>query len=171
MFYLNMLDYTVFFPMLSTLTWDTLLTLRSTWGFYLNHLIPLRPIKSVFNNVLLEHGRLPHVLPLAVHLILLPEQVEVVILSHYYSLSLPSPSPLGLDWDLGWTVSIYDKIMTKLITGSMIERIHDSINDWIWDRPWHRTILIDRGTDRSSKEYKCYCWLHLQNPFILYCIL
>ena len=49
MFYLNMLDYTVFFPMLSTLTWDTLLTLRSTWGFYLNHLIPLRPFKSVFD--------------------------------------------------------------------------------------------------------------------------
>ena len=71
MFYLNMLDYTVFFPMLSTLTWDTLLTLRSTWGFYLNHLIPLRPFKSVFDNVLLEHGELPHVLPLAVHLILL----------------------------------------------------------------------------------------------------
>ena len=40
-----MLDYTVFFPMLSTLTWDTLLTLRSTWGFSLNHLISLRPIK------------------------------------------------------------------------------------------------------------------------------
>ena len=87
MFYLNMLDYTVFFPMLSTLTWDTLLTLRSTWGFYLNHLIPLRPFKSVFDNVLLEHGGLPHVLPLAVHLIFLPEQVEGVILSHFYSLS------------------------------------------------------------------------------------
>ena len=67
MFYLNMLDYTVFFPMLSTLTWDTLLTLRSTWGFYLNHLIPLRPIKSVFDNVLLEHGGLHCVLPCAVH--------------------------------------------------------------------------------------------------------
>ena len=26
MFYLNMVDYTVFFPVLSTLTWDTLLT-------------------------------------------------------------------------------------------------------------------------------------------------
>ena len=37
MFYLNMVDYTVFFPVLSTLTWDTLLALRSTWGFYLNH--------------------------------------------------------------------------------------------------------------------------------------
>ena len=64
-----MVEYTVFFPVLSTLTWDTLLTLRSTWGFYLNHLIPLRPFKSVFDNVLLEHGGLPHVLPLAVHLI------------------------------------------------------------------------------------------------------
>ena len=69
------------------LTWDTLLTLRSTWVFYLNHLIPLRPFKSVFDNVLLEHGGLPHVLPLAVHLIFLAEQVEGVILSHFYSLS------------------------------------------------------------------------------------
>ena len=70
MFYLNMVDFTVFFPVLSTLTWDTLLTLRSsTWGFSLNHLISLRPIKSVFDNILLEHGGLPHVLPLAVHLI------------------------------------------------------------------------------------------------------
>ena len=42
--------------------------LRSTWGFYLNHLIPLRPIKSVFDNVLFEHGGLHHVLTLAVHL-------------------------------------------------------------------------------------------------------
>merc|ERR1711940_509995 len=74
-----MVEYTVFFPVLSTLTWDTLLTLRSTWGFYLNHLIPLRPFISVFDNVLLEHGGLPHVLPLAVHLIFLPEQVEGVI--------------------------------------------------------------------------------------------
>ena len=85
MFYLNMLDYTVFFPMLSTLTWDTLLTLRSTWGFYLNHLIPLRPFKSVFDNVLLEHGGLHCVLPCAVHPDL--EQLEGVILSHFYSLS------------------------------------------------------------------------------------
>ena len=79
-----MVDYTVFFPVLSTLTWDTLLTLRSSWGFYLNHLIPLRPLKSVFDNVLFEHGGLPLVLPLAVHL---TEQVEGVILSHFYSLS------------------------------------------------------------------------------------
>ena len=41
----------------------------------------------VFDKVLLEHGGLPHVLPLAVHLIFLPEQVEGVILSHFYSLS------------------------------------------------------------------------------------
>ena len=35
MFFLNMVDYPVFFPSLSTLTWDTFLTLRGTWGFYL----------------------------------------------------------------------------------------------------------------------------------------
>ena len=46
MFFLNMVDYPVFFPMLSTLTWDTFLTLRGPWGFYLNHLVPPRPSKS-----------------------------------------------------------------------------------------------------------------------------
>ena len=39
------------------------------------------------HNVLLEHGGLPHVVSLAVHLIFLPEQVEGLILSHFYSLS------------------------------------------------------------------------------------
>ena len=46
MFFLNMVDYPVFFPSLSTLTWDTFLTLRGTWGFYLNHVLPLKPFKS-----------------------------------------------------------------------------------------------------------------------------
>ena len=46
MFILNMVDCPLFFPMLSTLTWDTLLTLRGTWGFYLNHVVPPRPSKS-----------------------------------------------------------------------------------------------------------------------------
>ena len=31
---------------MSTLTWDTFLTLRCTWGFYLNHVIPHRASKS-----------------------------------------------------------------------------------------------------------------------------
>ena len=39
-----------------------------------------------FDDVLLEHGGLPHVLPLAVHLFFCAEQVEGVILSHFYSL-------------------------------------------------------------------------------------
>ena len=30
--------------------------------------IPLRPLKTILNNVLLEHDGLPHVLPLTVHL-------------------------------------------------------------------------------------------------------
>ena len=42
----GMVDYAVFFPSLSTLTWDTFLTLRGTWGFYLNHVLPPRPSKS-----------------------------------------------------------------------------------------------------------------------------
>ena len=109
MFYLNMVIYTVFFPVLSTLTCDNLLTLSGTWGYYyLNHLILLRSFKSVFDNVLLEHGGLPHVLPLAVHLIVLPEQVEGVIQSDFYSLSFlvrgpkdfsVSPSPFKTDFD------------------------------------------------------------------------
>ena len=45
-FYLNMVNYPVFFPLMSTLTWDTFLTLRGTWGFYLNHVIPHRASKS-----------------------------------------------------------------------------------------------------------------------------
>ena len=68
MFYLNMVVYTMFFPVLSTLTWDTLLTPRSTWGFYLNHSITLRPFKSVFDNVLLEHVGLPFIFPFKIHL-------------------------------------------------------------------------------------------------------
>ena len=36
MFFFNMVDYPVFFPMLSTLTWDTVLTPRGDWGFYQN---------------------------------------------------------------------------------------------------------------------------------------
>ena len=46
MFFLNMMDYPVFFPTLSTLTWDTFLTFMGTWGFYLNHVLPPRPSKS-----------------------------------------------------------------------------------------------------------------------------
>ena len=41
-----MVDYPLYFPMLSTLTWDTFLTLRGPWGSYLNHLLPPRPSKS-----------------------------------------------------------------------------------------------------------------------------
>ena len=80
-----MVDYCMFFPLLYTLTWNTFLTLFR--GFSLNHVLLLRLFKSILDIVLLEHGGLPHVLHLAVHLILLPEQVEGVILSHFYALS------------------------------------------------------------------------------------
>ena len=46
MFFLNMVYYPVFFPSLSTLTWDTFLTLRGTQGFYLNHVLPPGASKS-----------------------------------------------------------------------------------------------------------------------------
>ena len=42
---------------------------------------------SNHDNVLLEHGGLPHVLSLAVHLVFCAEQVEGVILCNFYSLS------------------------------------------------------------------------------------
>ena len=63
----------------------------------LDHLLSL-------DNVLLEHGGLPHILPLAVHLDFFAEQVEVVLLSHFFSLSffLESsfmPKSLGV---VGW---------------------------------------------------------------------
>ena len=37
MFYVNMVDYPVFFPLMSSLTWDTFLTLRGTQRFYLKY--------------------------------------------------------------------------------------------------------------------------------------
>ena len=46
LFYLILVDYPMFFLSLSTLTWDTSLTLRCTWGFYLNHALPPRLSKS-----------------------------------------------------------------------------------------------------------------------------
>ena len=46
MFFLNMVNYPVFFPTLSTLTWDTVLTPRGTWGIYLDHIHLLTPFKS-----------------------------------------------------------------------------------------------------------------------------
>ena len=60
-------------------------------------------VHGVHHNVLLEHGGLPHVLPLVVHLIFLPEQVEGDILSHFYSLSflvrgLVHAYKLGVGW-------------------------------------------------------------------------
>ena len=46
MFFLNTVNYPVFSPLMSTWTWDTLLTLRGTQGFYLNHVLPPRLSKS-----------------------------------------------------------------------------------------------------------------------------
>ena len=51
------------------MTWDILLTLSSTWGFYLNHVtITQAHFECALHNVLLEHGELPCVLPFDVHL-------------------------------------------------------------------------------------------------------
>ena len=44
-------------------------------------------VHGVHHNVLLDHGGLPCVPPLGVHLIFLPQQVERVILRHFYSSS------------------------------------------------------------------------------------
>ena len=40
-----------------------------TRGYQLDQLLSLRLLKPLFDNILLEHGGLPHVLPLAVHLV------------------------------------------------------------------------------------------------------
>ena len=44
------MDYPVFFPTLSTLTWDTFLKLRGPWGFYLNHVLctPTQTFKKLW---------------------------------------------------------------------------------------------------------------------------
>ena len=47
-----------------------------TSGDELDKLLSLRLLKLFFDNVLLEHGGLPHALPLAVQLIFCAEQVE-----------------------------------------------------------------------------------------------
>ena len=65
-----MVVYPVFFPLLSTLTWDTFLTLRDTQGFYLNYVLPwmlITSTTSMIDNVFTEQGRLIHFLPLVVH--------------------------------------------------------------------------------------------------------
>ena len=91
--------YPVFFPMLSMLTWNTL-KLQVTWGFYLNHVhqlsLSLRIIQSYLDNVLLEHGGLPCVLPYAVHqrlLIWKSASEFIAVFSH------PKSAPLLKSWN------------------------------------------------------------------------
>ena len=60
--------------------------LRMTQGYQLDHSLSQRLLKHFFDNVLLEHVVLICVLPHAVHLVFCAEQVEGVILSHFYSL-------------------------------------------------------------------------------------
>ena len=57
-----------------------------TQGYQLDQLLSLRLLKPFCYNVVLEHGGHPNILHLAVHLDFF-EPVEVVILSHFYSLS------------------------------------------------------------------------------------
>ena len=58
-----------------------------TQGYELDHSLSQGLLKHFFDNVLLEHVGLVCVLTLAVHLFFCAEQVEGVILSHFYSLS------------------------------------------------------------------------------------
>ena len=58
-----------------------LLWTRDDLGYQLDQLILLRFIV----NILLVVGGLPHVLPLAVHLIFCSVQVKLIIPSHFYS--------------------------------------------------------------------------------------
>ena len=71
MLYMNMVDYPLFLPVLSTLTWDTLLTLGTRYRYLELLSKPLnttQTFKFVFDNVLLEHGGLPFIPPYAVQL-------------------------------------------------------------------------------------------------------
>ena len=70
---------------------------HGTWGFYMDHVIPLRPFKTVLDHVLLEHGGLHCVLPCAVHLDL--GHLGVV---GWPKILVSAPVPLELIW-LGLT--------------------------------------------------------------------
>ena len=66
-------------------SWSFFYRLEMTQNYHLDHLLSLRLLKSFFDNVLLEHVGLPHVLPFVVYLD--AEQVEGVNMSHFYFLS------------------------------------------------------------------------------------
>ena len=76
-------------PITRSLSLDFFYELWMTQGYQLDHTLLLFILKTFFDDVLLEHDGLYHVLPIAVHLDL-AEQVERVILSHLYSLAQPS---------------------------------------------------------------------------------
>ena len=57
--------------------------LRMTQGYQLDHSLSQRLLKHFFDNVLLEHIGLVHVLPLAIFLVFYAEQVEGVILINF----------------------------------------------------------------------------------------
>ena len=44
MFFLNMVDYPVFFPSMSTLTLDTIVTLSGTWGYLAHKILVSAPV-------------------------------------------------------------------------------------------------------------------------------
>ena len=49
-------------------SWNIFYEFRMTQGYQLDHLLSLRVLKPFCDNVVLEYGGLPHVLPLNVHL-------------------------------------------------------------------------------------------------------
>ena len=79
----------MYFLLLSTWTWYTFLTLMGTWGFRLNHVLTLRPSKS------LRVGGVGQV----AHKILETARVQI-LLSHFWIWAGT------LDWDLDSGLSI-----------------------------------------------------------------
>ena len=53
MFFLDIVDYPVF-SLRCPPCLNTIVTLCGTWGFYRNHVLPLRPFKTVYDNFLLD---------------------------------------------------------------------------------------------------------------------
>ena len=81
-------------------TLDFFYGLGVTQCYQLDPSLSIRLLKHFFEKVFLEHGGLPHVLHLAVHLNC-TEEIEGVILSHFYTLSL---FKLGLGW---WVLDFF----------------------------------------------------------------
>ena len=79
-----------------------------TKSYQLDISLSLRHLKPFFDNVLLDHGGLPHVLPPAVHLNIFPCSACKFIISHFYSLSFLIRGLLRALGVLAWYCGLLD---------------------------------------------------------------